>query len=426
MINIIFFIGIIISILIRVFFILHGLDVADVLKAHQVATVMLQGNNPYPVIDFAIYPPLNYFIETLTLLVSNSIAIPFHILTKAWPNIADLAITFFLFKFLINQKIRPLYAYLWSLMYFLNPISILISSAHGQIDSVTSLLLLLSIYVLTLKTSKYYLFGSLLLGLAIAIKPNPTMLLPVFLVYKFNQNELKQKLIFTLVSLAPVTITLIPYLWINFHAVITNIFSYSGVYDFGYAAIFRGLWYQNNADIWLPLTQEILSASKYLFLSGLLFLAMLFINSKQLIKACLTVYLFFLSVYFGISAQYLIWILPLAILEKDLKIIPFTFSGLIAIFGFYMFFGPEILLGNLSTLSAFQSKYMSVYFLGNLTLWLTMLWWLITIIKNYLKVNYSTFSITRKRLIKITAVILLLSFLPVLRVIMLLISQIVQ
>ena len=364
--KIILFIGIFSSVLIRTFFILNGLDSADVSKAHQVAEVILQGKNPYPIIDFATYPPLNYYIYTLTLFISNLTTAPFHVLAKVWPNIADIAISFLLFKLLIHQKTKLLDACFWSLMYLLNPISILISSAHGQVDSITSLFLLFSIYALTLNTSKFFILSALLLGFAIAIKPNPAMLLPIFLVYKLNWNEWKQKLVFTLISLTPVTITLIPYLWINSGAIIKNIFSYSGVYDFGYAAILRGLWYQNNASIWLPLTQELLSASKYLFLSGLLFITFLFLNSKQLIKACLAVYLLFLGVYFGISAQYLIWILPLAILSKDKMILPFSIFGTVALIGFYSFFGPEILFGRFMFGSAFQSKYMLIYFVGNL------------------------------------------------------------
>lgn len=360
--------GLIISVLIRAFFIINGLDVADVLKAHDVAKIFLQGGNPYQSLWFATYPPINYYIETATLFLSNLSSIPFHILAKIWPNLADIITGLILYKLLLKQNVRPIYASIWSLVFLLNPISIIISSAHGQIDAIPSMLVLLSISL----TNSFW--GALLLGIAIAIKPNPLMFLPLFLVCK--KSNFKQKILFALISLAPILISVIPFLLQGNYQILTNVFGYSGVYDFGYAALLRGYWFQQNANIWLAVSSEQLLVSKIVFLVGLFFLTLLFSKSKNLVKGIITVYLLFLGFYFGISAQYLSWILPFAILERNKMIYLFTFSGLIALIGFYLFFGPEILLGKFSTLSTFQSKFMPVYVLGNLILWLTILWWL--------------------------------------------------
>lgn len=381
----ILFIGILISLSIRLFFALNSLDVADVLKAHQVAQVILQGQNPYQTLSFAIYPPLNYYLETITLFFSSISSVPFHVLTKIWPNLADLGISLLLYKFLLKKGIKPIPATIWTLVFLLNPISIIISSAHGQVDSIPSLFVLLSVYLLTFHSPKPFFWSGLLLGLGIAIKPNPLMLLPIFIVS--IKSSLREKIIFLIVSIAPVAISTIPYLIQGNLNVLANLFNYSGVYDFGYSAILRGFWFQQNANIWMPMPSELVLAGKLLFLATLAFLSFLFWKSKNLIKGILSVYLLFLTVYFGISAQYLSWILPFAVLERSKIIIPFTLTGLFALFGFYMFFGPDILLGNLTTITAFQSKFMPIYVIGNLMFWITIIWWLSKIILQQLTFN---------------------------------------
>lgn len=376
-------IGILLTVIIRFFFILNGLDVADVNKAHEVSKLFLQGGNPYQSLLFATYPPINYYITTSTLFLSNLLSLPFHILIKLWPNLADIVIGIILYKLLIRLKTKPLNASVWALVFLLNPISIIISAAHGQIDSVPTLLALTSVYLLIFHTTKnHFLLSALSLGLAIAIKPNPLMLLPVFLIIN---TSLKQKLIFTLTSLAPLVISVSPFLWNGTYQILTKVFGYSGVYDFGYAAILRSFLFQQNANIWLPNSAKLLSISKFIFLIGLLLTILLFIKSKNLVKGCLAIYLLFLGLYFGISAQYLSWVLPFAVLERDKMIIPFSLFGTFALLGFYIFFGPDILLGRFSTITAFQTKYMPIYVIGNLTLWITILIWLAKIIIGQVK-----------------------------------------
>lgn len=407
-------IGILISVFIRTFFIINGLDVADVTKLHQMAEAILKGNNPYLLFNFASYPPVGLYMEAVILILSNLSGIPFHIFTKILPNLADIITTLVLYKFLIKHNVKPYRASLWSLIFILNPISIIISSAHGQIDSITSLLILLSIYILTINPTKFNkLMPALLIGLAIAIKPNPAMLLPLFLVYK--KWKLKQGILFLSISLTPTVISLAPYVWRSPTEIISNVFSYSGVYDFSYAAILRGFLYQQNAQIWLPQAEQMLELSKLAFILGTTFLLLLFARSKNLPKSCLAVYLLFTGIYFGISAQYLSWILPLAILARDKMIIPFSIAGTFALLGFYTFFGPDILFGKFWHGAAFQSKYMLIYFIGNLLLWTTILWWFIKIIRSYIYTSFKTFSPLRKKIILASFIIFIVSLLPILQ-----------
>lgn len=406
-------IGIGLSLLIRTFFIINGSDVADITKLHQMAEAMLRGNNPYLLFNFASYPPIGLYIEAVILALSNSLTIPFHMLTKIIPNLADFITTIVLYKFLIERNVKPIKASLWSLIFILNPISIIISSAHGQIDSITSMLVLLSIYFISDNPKRFYKLSALLLGLAISIKPNPAMLLPFFLVYK--NWKLKQSILFILISFAPTVISLAPYMRQSLNEIVANVFSYSGIYDFSYAAILRGFWYQQNAQIWLPQANQMLETSKLAFILGAIFLLFLFARLKNLPKSCLAIYLLFMGIYFGISVQYLSWILPLAILVREKMIIPFSIAGTLALLGFYTFFGPEILFGNFWHGAAFQSKYMLIYFSGNLLLWIITLCWFIKIIRNFLYTSFKTFSPLRKKIILASLIVFVISLLPILQ-----------
>ena len=413
------FSGIFLSAAIRIFFIVHGTNVADIKLLFGMGDALLKGLNPYLSLTYNSYPPIAVYIEALTILFTRLINIPFHQLTKIWPNIADILICLILYKSLIKLKLNPQKAVFWSLIFVLNPISIIISSIHGQLDSIPSLFVLISIYLMISSKKIHVNLSALFLGLAIAIKPNPLILLPFFLIFK-NIN-LKQKIFFLLISLGPVTITLLPYLQ-NLQ-VLGRIFGYLGVYDFSYAAILRGFWYQQNAAYSIPYTTEFFSISKISFISGAIFLLILFYRSSNLTKMFLAVYLLFLAVYFGISAQYLCWILPLAVLARERKVIYFSLTGTLALLGFYTFFGPDILFGKSWNGLVYQSPYMLPYFIGNLSLWIITLWWFIMIVKNYMKDVFPTFSPIRKRLFFTSLFIFIASLLPIIRFSFLIIQQ---
>lgn len=377
--------GIFLSIIIRSFFILNGADVSDITKLREMGEAVLKGVNPYLSLPYNIYPPLALYIEAGTIILSNFLNIPFHILTKIWPNLADIAITLLIYKFLIRVGVKSIFASFWSLAFILNPISIIISSAHGQLDSIPSLFVLTAIYFVTFNYTKSYIYlAALLLGLAITVKPNPIMLVPLFLFLKNIKS--KQKIIFLFINILPFSIMLVPYIFQGDLTVMESLIGYSGVYDFGYAAILRGIFYQDNANFWIPSSRQLLEASKLTFLTGSIFI-IIFTKGRNLIKACLSIYLFFLTFYFGISAQYLSWILPLAAVAREKMVIIFSATGLFALLGFYMFFGPEILLGKFSNINAYQSKYMSIYFFGNLLFWFSTSWWLVKIVKDYISLS---------------------------------------
>lgn len=415
MIKSVLLLGVIVSILIRVFLVSQGKHTADIYLMYNMGASVLAGLNPYTDLDFNSYPPLAIALEVSSMLLSSYLHLSFSTVFKFWPNLADFIVAFLIYKFLIKLKGKKNDAILWAVLFLLNPISIIISSAHGQIDSIVSLFVVISIYLLTFySSSKHIYLSALCLGIAIAIKPNPLMFLPIFLFYK--KTKIFQKLVYVLITMSPLVVTIIPFARENITGVLSRLVTYSGVNDFSYAAILRGIWYQNNAVTNIPLAQEILTASKTIFVSGVICLTLILAGFKNLPKACLTIYLLFFGFYFGIGSQYLTWVLPFAFLLKDKMVFPYIVVALFAQIGFYLFFGPEILFGKVLTMVPYQTKYIYLYFLGNLLFWIFSLTWLFVVIKSDTAL-FLKFGKLRKSLIYISVIVFILSFIPMIHLI---------
>lgn len=406
-------ISFLISIAVRLYFILIGKHVGDIHLIYMMGSTFAEGKNPYLVYDYYVYTPLVIFLERFTLLLPSIVHLPFHMVTKFWPNLADFLTALLLYKYFIRTQVKPITAALWVALFILNPISIIISSAHGQLDSVFSLFILIAIYSITLK-QKYFYLSALMLGISIAIKPNPVMLIPFFIT--FNKTNLKAKFYYLMLTFAPLAVTLIPFLLQEPLKVIGRLVGYSGINDMGLAAIFRGIWYQINAAIDIPLVNKLLSVNKLIFFAGYITIFLIFSGFQKLSKAIVVIYLLFLTTYFGISVQYLVWLIPFAILERDKMIIPYIFFGVLAQLGFYLFLAQNILLGNLSTEASFQVKYIYLYFYGNLLFWAFCLYWLTKIISSDGRIQISRLGTLRKRGIYVSLIVFIIFFYPLIEI----------
>lgn len=416
MIKVFLFLGIVISVLTRFFLVSQSKHTADIYLMYNMGAAVLAGLNPYTDLDFNSYPPLAIALEVSSMFLSSYLHLSFSTVFKFWPNLADFISALLIYKFLTKSKNKAIDSALWSVLFLINPISIIISSAHGQIDSIVSLFVVISVYFLTFYSSiKYIYLSALCLGIAIAIKPNPMMLIPLFLFYKRSGFPLK--IIYLLIIILPLAITIISFVGENIIAVLSRLITYSGVNDFSYAAILRGIWYQNNAVTNIPLVPDLLAASKTIFILGGACLTLIFYGSKNLARSCLVMYLLFFSFYFGIGSQYLIWVLPFAFISKDKMVFLYILFALSAQIGFYLFFGPDILFGKILSMSPYQTKYIYFYFLGNLLFWIFSLFWLFVLIKREFKESYQKSNQARKNLIYITFVFFILSFIPMIRLI---------
>lgn len=397
-----------VSLVIRIYLAINSIHTADLYLMHIMGSKFLEGKNPYLVLDFNSYPPIAIFIEAICIKLSYLLNLHFQLVLKIWLNLADFVTAFLLFKILIKQKVNYPKAILWTSLFLLNPISIIISSAHGQMESMTNLFTLLSIYIVLFRGKKFIYLAGLFLGIAIGIKPNPLMLFPIFLFYqKYN---LKNVFIFGVFTILPLLVSLLPFLGQKPLEIIFRMLGYSGVYDMSYAAILRGVWWQDNAQIFIPYSLEFLNTSKIFFLSYLGIIFLIFLKTQKLFQSIFLTYLGFITFYFGISVQYLVWVTPFAIILKETRVLGYLLLGTLSMVSFYLYFGPEILLGNIYKINPFQIKYFYWYFLFNSLFWFYNIFWIIKFLKPDFKKNYKLFNKIEKNIFKLQ-IILLICFL---------------
>jgi hypothetical protein len=123
--------------------------------------------------------------------------------------------------------------------------------------------------------------------------------------------------------------------------------SYGGTSDFGWMSVFRVLRYFTTREKMGGISLHLLDQSKRLYMGACLLtiLVMPFFRREALGRALLIAPLLFFGLYGGVAAQYLVWVVPLAIALRDRLIVAFTVVGTAALVAFYVMYHPGILTG---------------------------------------------------------------------------------
>jgi hypothetical protein len=206
----------------------------------------------------------------------------------------------------------------------------------------------------------------------------------------------RKKLNFVLISSLPSVITLIPFLLVDFQAVLRDTFMYSGVIDFGWIALARSFWFLRTGNYYLPgtLGNELLSVSKFAFL--ILYVLLIFhfyfqVRRKNLLWGFVTTILLFFTIYGGISGQYLVWLVPFATLFDNHWLKVYSIFAALALIHFYLFYFPKILFGNLPIFWQELNPDVMIYVLiSNFFFWGICLIWLSKIIQQSIQIDNST------------------------------------
>jgi hypothetical protein len=192
--------------------------------------------------------------------------------------------------------------------------------------------------------------SGLLLSLAVGWRSFPILLLPFFLT---SLDQTAKKIRFTACVVAPVALSMIPFLWLEARPMLHEVLSYSGWgIHHGPFAVVRGLhllslgrvtW--ENPPEWTPW----MSASKLVFL-GLYGLAVFFSKRMGLLNGILVTLFLFDLVYSGVASQYLIWTVPFLLLTpRRVMFWCYELAATYALVVFYWLFFPDILFGALDS-----------------------------------------------------------------------------
>jgi hypothetical protein len=316
-------------------------EVADVRRYRRVADHVLDVSlNPYAAPRLYPYPPVWVWVEAGAGWLARSTGASFAVLVKLPVVAADVGIVWWLAAWSVRRGsgMRPAW------VYALHPVAVLVTGFHGQFDAAALLFILLAI-------SSWWQAqpakSALCLSVAVGLKSFPVLLLPVMLAQP--AQTARERVRYAALVLGPVLLLLLPYALADPHALRRELLAYGGVADFGWIALTRGVrWLatgvlpRSEASYW----SGHVFASKLLFLAGYSgFLAALARGRLgwDLPRAAVTALLAFLVFYGALSAQYLLWVVPLGALLRGRLFTIYSVAATLALVAFYAFLAPGVL-----------------------------------------------------------------------------------
>lgn len=238
-----------------------------------------------------------------------------------------------LFDSLLIVLIYEIGALLWkskqqafqaSLFYALNPIAIVISSVHGQLESVWIFFTLLAFYLL-IRKKKMMAISAIIFGIGISIKMVPLLLLP-FIVLLLPRW--RQRISYIGIAIVVFLILSYPELYTSFPAVNRQVFMYQStpwywgiskiIYQFSKSGLFS-----------FAIAMQLNALLKY-FMLGMIGLFWLIVNrnhSYRFLASTLTVLMLFFIFTPGFGLQYILWPVPFLILTKSNFLRRYLFLG---------------------------------------------------------------------------------------------------
>jgi hypothetical protein len=309
----------------------------DVARYKAVAVHLLDVSpNPYQAPRLYPYPPVWMWAEMGAEAVARRTGLPFAVLVKLPVLVADVAMVA-----VLAQLAGPALAWAWAL----HPVALLIGAVHGQFDSVALLFMMLA--VVELRAGRPHR-SALALAMAIGLKSFPVLLVPVFAAALPGWSA---RLRFAALATLPVAAILVPFVLHDAGAVGRELAGYGGVADFGWIGVARGLRWLFGGPLAPGLARAWpfeVAVSKVVFLAAWAAFTAWALRSRpgDVSPGTQVVLLGFLGLYGAISAQYLLWAVPLGLLVLPRAwSLAYAASATLALLGFYGFFLPRLLWG---------------------------------------------------------------------------------
>jgi hypothetical protein len=310
-------------------------------RYQQVADHLLDVSwNPYETKRLYPYPPPWAVVEAAAGWAARRALLPFALGVKLPVIAADLSIVAVLAAMARAGRASPLAPWL----YAVHPVSLLVGGVHGQFDAIPLALSLVAVEALARGRRDV---SALALAAAIATKSFPVLLLPVLALDRGAGP--RSALRYAALALTPGALLLLPFAAADFPALARELFGYSGIADFGWTALARGTeWLatgtlpRSEARYW-PAAAV---ASKALFFAGWAAalaasrLGRLPLGADRL---ALLVLVAFVTLYGLLSAQYLLWAVPLGLVRPGRPAAVYAAAATVGLAGFYLFLAPGVL-----------------------------------------------------------------------------------
>lgn len=325
--------------------IFFGVESTDIRLYREQAEALASGQSLYAFPrNIFPYAPLSLFYPLLCLKLSQAMSLPFHVIPKLFAILSDTVIVGLVYL-VARKRFGRRKAMVSAALYAVNPVTILIASFQGNIMPFVALLMFAA-YFFQIEGQRTR--AALCLGLAIAWRGFPVLLLPYFALREKSRIE---RMHFTGVALLPFVLCFIPFMP-EAGTILGRMISYpgGGVYEGPFAALFAVLilkmpviFVQN-----LPRMDAVYWIAKAIFL---FFYAWVFVKRRgeSLAENIVSVFFLFYLLYPGVAPQYLGWVVPfLLVLPGRSTFVAFSVFGGYAIVTSYWVYFKDILFGNIA------------------------------------------------------------------------------
>lgn len=279
--------------------------------------LLASGSNPNASKYLLAWPPLWLPFTWFASVMSETTQIPFYLLIKLVPIAADLVLTLFLYSVAEEYGCSP-----WktALAYALNPVSIYCTAIHGQFDAIPTLCATVAVVMMGRRESRPIGAG-VWLGIAASFKTWPLFILPALVA---PLPQLRRQVRVAAIAIG-IFITALLLSWLCF-----GVGSVRGVLTYRSAL---GWWGLSSIAYLRGVTApaNLLSA---IFFAAMAAAALLLIAKRtEAARGALLLLLTFYVTAPGFGLQYLIWIVPLALLVDQRRAMTYSIvAGLMIAF----------------------------------------------------------------------------------------------
>jgi hypothetical protein len=284
----------------------------DIDSFRLVTDALLEGREVYTAV-FGRHPylPFQMYIMGAMAALAEATGLPYVIAIKMPALLADVALTGVIYLAVKRKTNRESATYL-ALLYALNPVTVLVTAYHGQFEAITLLLAALAWWAWN-EGRRWR--SAVALGFAVLNKTWPVVLLPLFVI---RLQGWRARIVYVLISLGIPALFVIGYL-LYFDAdpmpMLRRALTHRGVVGYwGPGAVLSSL--SQTLPELQPLVDILFGLRSWLLAAAVLF-ALWRTRREPVLEAILTTLLALFAVTAGFGIQWLLWVVPFALLAGE-------------------------------------------------------------------------------------------------------------
>jgi hypothetical protein len=266
-----------------------------------------RGANPYDTIYKIAWPPLWLPLAWLSYAASEAWLVPVHLAAKSIPIAVDVVIVFLLHRAAHDYRLPPMRT---ALLYALNPVAIYICALHGNFDQIPTMCALQAVLLADRQEHDLaHRHAAAWLGVGAAFKTWPLFILPALIAHVSGLRRRAEAAAIAIAIFAAALLLPVPFV--------------------GWRAAIDPLLYRSEPDWWgitsLSFLFQVPIPASAIFYAAMPAASLLLLAARPPAAAgALLLLLTFLATTPGFGVQYLVWLLPIALLADQRRGLAFS------------------------------------------------------------------------------------------------------